>query len=248
MAIILPGLPQCINESLQRAQIVITTGGLGPTIDDPTRQAVALAFGVELDFNDQLWDQIQNKYRSYNRIPTENNRRQAYIPHGAIGIKNPVGTAPSFYYTNGERIVISIPGVPKEMEYLTINFVLPFLRDKYQLKSIIQVKLVHTAGIGESNIDLLIGDLENMVNPTVGLSAHAGQCDIRITVKAESQDEATQMIDRVVATLQQRLGNHIYGYDGDTLEAAIHKLLVINHLQVGIINSNLSEKITVQVV
>lgn len=235
-------IAQCLLEALQRAQIIITTGGLGPTIDDPTRQAVALAFGVELEFSEQLWDQIQQKYKSYNRIPTENNRRQAYIPHGAIGIKNPVGTAPGFYYEYEDRIVISLPGVPKEMEYFTIHFVQPYLREKYQLKSIIQVKVIHTAGIGESNIDQLIGDLENMENPTVGLSAHAGQCDIRIAAKAESQSEANEMIDRVVEIVRQRLGSHIYGYDQDTLEGVINNNLASNQQHIGLLISNLSEK------
>lgn len=236
-------IAQCINEAMQRAQIIVTTGGLGPTVDDPTRQAVALAFGVELEFSENLWIQIQQKYKSYNRIPTENNRRQAYIPKGAIGIKNPVGTAPGFYYEYEDRIVISLPGVPKEMEYFTTNFVQPYLREKYQLKSIIQVKVIHTAGIGESNIDQLIGDLENMDNPTVGLSAHAGRCDVRVTAKAESLQAANEMIDRVVEIVQQRLGSHIYGYDQDSLEGVINDHLAANHEQIGLIVSNLSEKL-----
>ena len=236
-------IAQSIQEAIQRAHIIITTGGLGPTIDDPTRQAVALAFGVETEFNEQLWEQIQRKYQSYNRIPTENNRRQAYIPHGSKGIENPVGTAPGFYFEKGDLTVISLPGVPKEMEYLTTNFVLPFLKEKYQLRSIIQVKVIHTAGIGESLIDQLISDLENMQNPTVGLSAHAGQCDIRVTAKAESLDEANRMIGELVEIIRERLGNHIYGYDLDTLEGEIQEILNTNQLMVGLVSSNLSANI-----
>jgi nicotinamide-nucleotide amidase len=233
----------CIQEAIQRAQIIITTGGLGPTIDDPTRQAIALAFGVETEFNEVLWEQIQRKYRSYNRIPSDNNRRQAYIPLGAIGIENPVGTAPGFYFEKDDFIVISLPGVPKEMEYLTTNFVLPYLKDKYQLKSVIQVKVIHTAGIGESLIDQLISDLENMQNPTVGLSAHAGQCDIRVTAKAESAEQANRMIAELVVTIYERLGNNIYGYDLDTLEGEIQQILNLNHLTLNLVNSNISENI-----
>ncbi len=236
-------IAQCIQEASSRAQIIITTGGLGPTIDDPTRQAVALAFGVETEFNEVLWEQIQRKYRSYNRIPSENNRRQAYIPYGSMGIENPVGTAPGFYIEKDDRTIISLPGVPKEMEYLTIHFVLPYLKEKYQLRSVIQVKVIHTAGIGESLIDQLISDLENKQNPTVGLSAHAGQCDIRITAKAESLESANRMIEEFVEMIGDRLGSHIYGYDLDTLEGKIQHILNLNQLTVGLVNSNISPNI-----
>src|SRR5512135_2170348 len=89
-------IAHAIRESLSRCQIIITTGGLGPTVDDPTRQAVAMAAGTELEFQPQLWDQIQDRFERFGRNPTENNRRQAYIPRGAIAMENPVGTAPAF--------------------------------------------------------------------------------------------------------------------------------------------------------
>ena len=89
-------IAQAIQESLERCDIVLTTGGLGPTIDDPTRDAVALALGVKPEFHPELWDQIKSRFQKLGRIPTENNRRQAYIPEGAVAIENPVGTAPIF--------------------------------------------------------------------------------------------------------------------------------------------------------
>ena len=85
-----------INETLQRADIIITTGGLGPTVDDPTRNAVALAYGVENVYRAELWEEIQDRFRAYGRAPSENNKRQAYLPQGAVVIHNPVGTAPAF--------------------------------------------------------------------------------------------------------------------------------------------------------
>jgi molybdenum cofactor synthesis domain-containing protein len=92
-----PGrIAQAIQHSLERAEIVITTGGLGPTVDDPTRQAVAQAAGVELEFRQELWEQVQARFRRFSRTPTENNRRQAYVPIGALAVENPVGTAPAF--------------------------------------------------------------------------------------------------------------------------------------------------------
>src|SRR3990172_3341014 len=107
-----------IQESLERAEIIITTGGLGPTVDDPTRDAVALAVGRPTEYHPELWEQIQARFLRYNRQPTANNKRQAYIPQGAIPVENPVGTAPSFIVEIDAKSIISLPGVPREMEFL----------------------------------------------------------------------------------------------------------------------------------
>jgi competence/damage-inducible protein CinA-like protein len=207
-----------IQESMERCDIIITTGGLGPTVDDPTRDAVALAMGVDTEFRPELWEQIQARFQRYNRQPTENNRRQAYIPKGAIAIENPVGTAPAFIVEKEAKSIIALPGVPSEMEYLLTRTVLPYLRERYQINSIIKNRILHTAGVGESQIDQAIGDLEILSNPTVGLAAHSGQVDVRITVKAESESQADEMISGVEVQLRQRLGRWIYGADKETLE------------------------------
>jgi competence/damage-inducible protein CinA-like protein len=211
-------IAQAIQGSLQQCEIVITTGGLGPTVDDPTRQAVALAIGVENEFRPELWEQIQARFRRFNRQPTENNKRQAYIPKGAIPVENPVGTAPAFIVEVGESSIITLPGVPREMKYLTKNAILPYLRQRYQLTGIIKARILHTAGAGESQIDDLIGDLEELSNPTVGLAAHSGQVDVRITAKADSEAHADSLIKPVEDTVRQRLGNWVYGADQDSLE------------------------------
>jgi molybdenum cofactor synthesis domain-containing protein len=105
-----------IRAALKRADIIITTGGLGPTIDDPTRDAVALAFNRRTEFKPELWDQILARFKAYGRTPTENNKRQAFIPEGAVAIPNPVGTAPAFYIEENHKILFSLPGVPSEMK------------------------------------------------------------------------------------------------------------------------------------
>jgi nicotinamide-nucleotide amidase len=184
-----------IREGLQRADIIITTGGLGPTVDDPTRDAIALGTGVETEFRPDLWEQIQERFQRYGRIPTENNKRQAYVPKGAIAVENPVGTAPAFIVEAGNRVVIALPGVPREMEYLMEQNVVSYLRAHFNLKGVIKTRILHTSGVGESQIDDHIGDLELLSNPTVGLAAHAGQVELR-----------------------KRLGQWIYGVDEDTLE------------------------------
>jgi hypothetical protein len=119
-----------------------------------------------------------------------------------------------------ERVIISLPGVPREMEYLVEHAVLPYLRQRFDLHGIIKTRVIHTAGVGESTIDDLIGELEAMSNPSVGLAAHSGQVDVRITAKANSVDEVEALILPIEDTVRQRLGKWVYGADQDTLEGA----------------------------
>ncbi len=214
-----------VQASMQRADAVITTGGLGPTIDDPTREGIAKACGVETIFIPELWQQIEERFSGFGSVPTENNRRQAYIPSGAIPIENPVGTAPGFIVETAHSVVISLPGVPAEMQYLLVSNVVPYLKQRLGLQSIIKSRIVRTAGIGESMLDQIIEDLEKLHNPTVGLSAHPGRVDIRITAKATTDQEADKMISAVEATLEERIGKAIYGKDDQTLESVIVDLL-----------------------
>jgi competence/damage-inducible protein CinA-like protein len=219
-------IAQAIQQSLERCDIVLTTGGLGPTVDDPTRDAVALAFSVNTEYRPELWEQIQARFQRYNRQPTENNKRQAYVPRGATPIENPVGTAPAFVVEQDGRVVISLPGVPREMEYLVTHAVLPYLSRRFQLKGMIKTRSIHTAGVGESQIDDLIGDLETLSNPTVGLAAHSGQVDVRITAKADSEAEVDELIRPIEEIIRQRLGDWVYSADQVTLEeTALRNLL-----------------------
>jgi nicotinamide-nucleotide amidase len=218
-------IAQAIREATQRCQILITTGGLGPTVDDPTRAAVALALGVETEFRPELWDQIQARFQRYGRQPSENNRRQAYIPKGSIPVENPVGTAPSFIAEAVGCSIISLPGVPREMEYLLQNAVVPYLRERYGLRGTIKARVLHIAGVGESTIDEWIGDLETSSNPSVGLLAHPGQVDIRITAKAESIEQADQMIAEMESLVMARIPEGFFGADRDTLESVLQQRL-----------------------
>ena len=210
-----------IREGYNRADIVITTGGLGPTVDDPTRDAIALGTGVETEFRPELWVQIQERFRRYGHSPTENNKKQAFVPAGAIAVENKVGTAPAFIIEKGNKSIIALPGVPREMEHLMEHEVIPYLKRRYDLRSVIKSRIIHTSGIGESQIDDRIEDLEKLTNPTVGLAAHAGQVDVRITAKAETEQDADKMIQELEAVIRQRIGKWIYGIDKETLEGVV---------------------------
>jgi competence/damage-inducible protein CinA-like protein len=214
-------IAQAVQDALQRAQVVITTGGLGPTVDDATREGIARAMGVDLEFRPELWEWILERFDRYGVKPTENNRRQAMLPAGAAAIQNPMGTAPAFRVEREDQVVISLPGVPAEMAYLMEAEVLPYLRKAFKLRGVIKSRVVRVAGVGESWLDEHIGDLEQLSNPTVGLSAHPGRVDIRITAKANTDMQAEEMIWGIQATLQQRLKDRIYGVDAETLEAAV---------------------------
>ena len=207
-----------IREAADRVEIVITTGGLGPTVDDPTRQAVANAAEVSLEYHPELWEQTARRISRYGRTPGENQKRQAYLPQGATAIENPVGTAPAFMVAVGRSVVISLPGVPREMETLLTQAVVPYLRERYDLHDIIKVRTLHTSGIGEGLIDERVADLETLTNPTVGLTAHSGIVDIRIAVKAGTEAGADRMIADLEREIRSRLEDSIFGIDDDTLE------------------------------
>ncbi|MFN2158627.1 MAG: competence/damage-inducible protein A [Anaerolineales bacterium] len=218
-------IASAINFGMQSSEIIITTGGLGPTVDDPTRDAVAFALGSPTEFRQELWEQIKARFKKFGRKPTENNKRQAFVPVGAIAVENPVGTAPAFIMETGDHSIIALPGVPREMEYLLENEILPYLKRRYKITGIIKTRIIHTAGVGESQIDERISDLERQTNPTVGLSAHSGQVDIRITCKADSEEMADRDISCTERKIRERLGNWIYGADEDSLEVAALKKL-----------------------
>jgi len=237
-------IAQALQQGLQRSEVIITTGGLGPTVDDPTREAAALALGVETEFRPELWQQVQDRFARFGRTPTENNKRQAFIPKGALAIENPVGTAPAFIIETEHSAVVCLPGVPREMEHLMQTAVIPYLKNRFDLRGIIKARILRTAGAGESAIDQEIADLETLSNPTVGLAAHAGSVDIRITAKAASEEEADALIAPVEADLRHRLNEWIYGADSDTLEEITLERLASLDWTLAVVEAGLDGRLT----
>jgi nicotinamide-nucleotide amidase len=222
-----PGrMREVIQRALERADVVITSGGLGPTQDDLTREIVAEVTGRRLVLDDNLLEQVEEHFRRRGRTMTPNNRRQAYMPEGAIPVKNPNGTAPCFIVEDPRGIIFSLPGVPVEMKWLFENEVEPYLRRKFDLAEVIHYRVLKIVGVGESAVDDKIGHLiANSSNPTVGVLALPGQVDVRIAAKAANLDEAMKLIAPLEAEVRELLGNAIFAADDETMEHVVGKLL-----------------------
>ncbi|PKO23026.1 MAG: competence/damage-inducible protein A [Chloroflexi bacterium HGW-Chloroflexi-1] len=228
-----------VCQALERSGIVITTGGLGPTVDDVTREAVAQAIGRPLILYPECMARIEAIFARWGRQVGENNRRQAYLPDGASPIPNPVGTAPGFIVETDQGTVIALPGVPREMERLMQDTVLPYLRGRMGAAHvIIKVKSLRTVGLGESWIDERIDSLMRSANPTVGLAAHTGLVDVRITARAATEAEADAMIAEMEAQVRGRIGDDaIFSAGDDRLEEVTTRLLAQAGVRLALVES-----------
>jgi nicotinamide-nucleotide amidase len=229
-----------LRTALSRADFVITTGGIGPTLDDLTREAVAEVLGRPLVFQPHLFEQIRDFFTRLGRTVSENNRKQAYLPEGAIPIENPVGTAPGFIAERDNKAILSVPGVPHEMRYFMEHSVLPYLRRRLGIQEIIVSRVLKLFGIGESMVDEKIKDLiEQGTNPTIGLLAHTqiGEIHIRLTAKAREKKEAEARNASLEARIRERLDPFIFGTDEETYEGVLAGLLGRSGLRLGVVET-----------
>jgi nicotinamide-nucleotide amidase len=232
-------MKEVLSRALDRADIVLTSGGLGPTEDDLTRKIAAEVTGRKLVLNETLLTQIQGFFLERGWAFKPNNKRQAYIPEGAIPIENPQGTAPGYIIEAKQGILISIPGVPREMKYLLQQTVLPYLKKKLGRTQIIKYNVLKLCGIGESDVDHRISDLiKTSTNPSIGLLAHLGQIDIRLTAKADTPQHADALIAELEEKIRARLPYQIFGSDDDTQESVLVQLLREHSLRLAIAEMN----------
>jgi nicotinamide-nucleotide amidase len=235
---------RAIRAALTRVELVICAGGLGPTDDDLTREAVAQATGRPLEFHQELLDDIVARFTALKRTMSPSNRRQAYVPQGAYIMRNQHGTAPAFVAepvphpdgTRSRRYVAALPGVPQELRYLTEHALLPYLREQHGLSEVLIVKEVHVTGLteaaaGERIADIMLGD-----NPTVGITAKRGQHTIRIAGKAASRQAAEALIAPILEQIQQRFVGHLLGTE--TLEARVGRLLQAQGLRIALMEND----------
>jgi len=221
-------MTEAFRAALKRSNIIITSGGLGPTEDDLTREVIADVIDEPLEFRQELFDQIESLFKRHGFTMSPNNRKQAFIPRNTIPIENPVGTAPGFVAEKDGASIITLPGVPRELKYLMENFVIPYLRKKFSLGELtIRSRVLKICGMGESRVDSLVGDLiRSSSNPTVGILAEPAQILLRVTAKAETVPEANEKIAHMEKEIRHRLGQLVFGADEDTLEGVVNEILI----------------------
>lgn len=206
-----------------RSDIVIYTGGLGPTEDDLTKQTVARVYNDSLVFNEKIRAGIAEYFAKTGRQMTENNKRQAYVPKKGRFLENHNGTAPGIIFLDGEKMAILLPGVPKEAEPMFKNQVVPML--KRLETGVIISKYIHTIGIGESRLEEKLAFMLNGKNPTTALYAKDGEVLVRITASAKNEAAANEMLDGAYKSIDSAVHNYIYGADVDNIETALVRKL-----------------------
>lgn len=214
------------NQASSRSDLVIVTGGLGPTEDDITREMIAQSAGVELVFHQELADELTERFKRFNRRMTENNLRQAYLPAGAEAIHNRVGTAPGVYLKTENTIFVALPGVPWEMEVNFREEVAPRLRKELPESQVIVSKMLRMCGIGESAMEDMVKDLmQDQSNPTLAPYAGRGESFLKVTAKAHSAEECAELMAPLVTEIYHRMSQYIFGENNDTLERVVGRLL-----------------------
>ncbi|QOV23518.1 competence/damage-inducible protein A [Anabaenopsis elenkinii] len=231
-------LKQVIEIAISRAQILIFTGGLGPTPDDLTCETIADFFGVPLIERPEIIADITKKFAQRGRIMTPTNRKQALIPQGADILPNPSGTAPGIIWQPRPNVtILTFPGVPSEMHQMWSETAVPFLKNQGWGKEIIYSRSLKFWGIGESALAEKVAPYFNLPNPTVAPYAGKGEVRLRISAKAPTKEVAEALISPVEKQLKDIAGWDYYGADDDTLAAVIGRLLSANTQTISVAES-----------
>ncbi len=214
-----------------RSEVVIVTGGLGPTQDDLTREAIARLTGAPLDRDPGLQAALIARYEAAGRPDfARNNLRMADLPRGAVALPNSAGTAPGLRVAHGDVVIYALPGVPAEMREIFTEWVREELAGRAGRGSVLLSRQLHTVGIWESEVAQRLADidaeLDTVGNPTLAYLASQGQTLVRITAKAASPDDARALIDAVDVRVRAALGDVVYGVDDETLESVVQSALL----------------------
>ena len=229
-------LLKTLEESLNRSDIVICTGGLGPTEDDITKEVCAKYFGYELELHKPSLDAMIERFKHMNRVPTKNNEKQAYFPKEAYILKNDNGTAPGCIMEKEGKMIVVLPGPPKEMEPMFENYVKPYLSKLTD--DVIESEVLRIIGVGESKVENDILDIiDSQTNPTIATYAKGYECTLRITAKAKSVEEAKELIKPMSDEMKRRFGQSLYATGETSIEEVVSKMLVENNLKIAVAES-----------
>ncbi len=224
-------LKQAYDLAFKRADLVITTGGLGPTKDDLTKEVAFDYFTKESILYEDILKNIEGFFKRLNVEMGESNKKQAYFPKDAIIMPNNNGTAPGCIIESHNKVLAVLPGPPREMKAMFEESLLPYL-SKFQ-DGVLFSKTLRIIGIGESQVEEMIEDIiDNSTNPTVAPYAKEGEVILRITAKAKNKDEAEKLVLPVEKSIRDRLGNQVYGEGETSIEEVLGKMLVDNNLSI----------------
>ncbi len=237
-------ISEAISASLSRADCLIVTGGLGPTTDDLTREAIAKSLGVELDYDERLAQNLRDMFAKRNWNMGETFLRQAYLPRTSKELPNPVGTAPGVWFdgdVNGQpKLIFAVPGVPREMKTMFDQTIVPALLEKSEGERMIIVsRVLRTFGIGESGLADQVEDiLTSAQNPTVApLIFGNTEVHLRLTAKTRTEEEAARLLDEMEDRIRERVGEHIFGRDDQTLPQVVVTALTGHNATLGVAES-----------
>jgi len=229
-------LVSTLRQAWKRADVIITTGGLGPTQDDITREALGELLREELKVDEKLWQELRGLFRRYpGKIPESNVKQATLIPSAQI-ISNRIGTAPGWWIEKDDHIVVALPGPPDEMEPMWQESVLPKLEER-ATGAVIVSKTIKTFGLPESQVDELVAHLSKLSNPTLAPYIHSDGVYLRITAKAKNHREARHLIARSEEQVRSVLSHHIWGVDDDTLGSVTRELLKAKKLTLATMES-----------
>ncbi len=230
-------LVDALSAALQQNDLVITIGGLGPTMDDITRDGLAAAFHDTLVQDEEIAENLRRFFAERGAVMTQSNLRQALVPTHGRALPNPNGTAPGLLFEKDGKIGIALPGPPNEFIPMTDNCVAPYLREKTGNSGTIRSRVLRVIGIGESMAEERVRDLMLSANPTVAPYAKVGEVHLRVTARAETPEEAEKMVEERAALVCERLGNAVYAHDDVTLEQAVAALLKQKQRTVAVVES-----------
>lgn len=227
-------LKEVTKTALSRSDLIIFTGGLGPTSDDITKEVVSELLNIELELNEVYLKEIEKYFNDINKKMTENNIKQVYIPKGSIVLKNDVGTAPGIFLYHNNVKIIFLPGPPKELKTMFSKYAIPLLNKDFIIKS----KVIKTIGIGESQLDYMLDNIiKTQTNPTIATYAKEGQVDITITAKGKNVENVDSLINNMTNEVSKIIGDYIYSFNGESLEESFFKLLKKNNMKVSFCES-----------